>query len=269
MNLIEIERALIKRYRSKLYKPFVQAIDKYELIKPGDKIAVCISGGKDSLVLAKLFQEIKRHGKFEFDVKYLAMDPGYNDVNREALLKNCEILGIPVKVKESNIFKVAYDYGGEQPCYLCARMRRGFLYDFAKEEGCNKIALGHHFDDAIETTLLNMFYCGEFKTMMPKLKSTNHPGMELIRPMIKISERDIITYMNYCEIKALGCACKVSEGVVDSQRKEMKEFIVELRKKYPIADKCIFKSAENVNLNCVMGYKKGDTKFSFLDDYDE
>ena len=148
-------------------------------------------------------------------------------------------------------------------------MRRGFLYDFAKEEGCNKIALGHHFDDAIETTLLNMFYCGEFKTMMPKLKSTNHPGMELIRPMIKISERDIITYMNYCEIKALGCACKVSEGVVDSQRKEMKEFIVELRKKYPIADKCIFKSAENVNLNCVMGYKKGDTKFSFLDDYDE
>lgn len=268
MELQEIERALIKRYRSKLYRPFVEAIDEYELIKPGDKIAVCISGGKDSLAMAKLFQEIKKHGKVDFDVKYLVMDPGYNQENIDSLKKNCETLGIPIKIKESNVFKVAYDYGGQSPCYLCARMRRGFLYDFAKEEGCNKIALGHHFNDVIETTLLNLIYCGEIRTMLPKLKSTNHPGMELIRPMVKIQEKDIINFMQFSEIKAMACGCKVASGVVDSKRKEMKELVKQLKEKYPIADRCIYKAMENVNIECIIGYKKGETRHSFLDDYD-
>ena len=197
------------------------------------------------------------------------MNPGYNSENLEALISNAELMNIPIKIKESNIFNVAYDYGGESPCYLCARMRRGFLYDFAKEEGCNKIALGHHFNDVIETTLLNMIYCGEFKTMLPKLKSTNHPGMELIRPMVKIYEKDIITYMNYCEIKPMACGCKVSSGIVDSKRKEIKELIVELKKKYNIADRCIYKCAENVNLECVVGYKYKGKYHTFLDDYND
>lgn len=268
MKILEIERALIKRYRSKLYRPFVEAVDEYKLIKPGDKIAVCISGGKDSLVMAKLFQEIKKHGKVDFDVKYLVMNPGYSEENIESLKKNAEALGIPIQIKESNIFKVAYDYGGESPCYLCARMRRGFLYDYAKEEGCNKIALGHHFNDVIETTLLNLIYCGEIRTMLPKLKSTNHPGMELIRPMVKIQEKDIINFMAFCEISPMACGCKVAAGIVDSKRKEMKQLVKELKDKYPIADKCIYKAMENVNIECVLGYKKGKDRHSFLDDYD-
>lgn len=269
MNIQEIERALIKTYRTRVYRPFVEALDEYELIKPNDKIAVCISGGKDSLVMAKLFQEVKRHGKIDFEVKFLVMNPGYNEENLEALKKNAAILGIPIKIKDSNVFDVAYDYGGENPCYLCARMRRGFLYDYAKEEGCNKIALGHHFNDVIETTLLNMIYCGEIKTMLPKLKSTNHPGMELIRPMVKIQEKDIINYMKFCEIEPMACGCKVASGIIDSKRKEMKELVKSLKEKYPIADKCIYKSLDNINLECVLGYKKGQNKYSFLDDYDE
>ena len=268
MNHLEMERALIKRYRAKLYRPFVEALNDYDLIKDGDKIAVCISGGKDSLVMAKLFQEIKRHGKINFDLEFLVMNPGYNQENLDALINNCKLMDIPIKIKESNIFSVAYDYGGESPCYLCARMRRGFLYDFAKEQGCNKIALGHHFNDVIETTLLNMIYCGEFKTMLPKLKSTNHPGMELIRPMVKVYEKDIINYMAYCEIKAMSCGCKVAEGNVDSKRQEIKELVKELKKKYNIADKCIYKSAENVNLECVIGYKNNGKHHSFLENYD-
>lgn len=269
MTIQEIERALIKTYRTRLYRPFVEALDEYDLIKPNDKIAVCISGGKDSLVMAKLFQEVKRHGKIDFEVKYLVMNPGYNEENLEALKKNAEILGIPIKIKDSNVFSVAYDYGGENPCYLCARMRRGFLYDYAKEEGCNKIALGHHFNDVIETTLLNMIYCGEIKTMLPKLKSTNHIGMELIRPMVKIQEKDIISYMKFSGIEPMACGCKVASGVIDSKRKEMKELVKSLKEKYPIADKCIFKSLDNINLECVLGYKKGQNKYSFLDNYDE
>ena len=161
-----------------------------------------------------------------------------------------------------------FDYGGESPCYLCARMRRGFLYDYAKEEGCNKIALGHHFNDVIETTLLNLIYCGEIRTMLPKLKSTNHPGMELIRPMVKIQEKDIINFMAFCEISPMACGCKVAAGIVDSKRKEMKQLVKELKDKYPIADKCIYKAMENVNIECVLGYKKGKDRHSFLDDYD-
>ena len=238
MNIKDIEKSIIKKFRKEIWSQFVKAIKDYKLITDNDKIAVCISGGKDSFLLAKCMQEIIKHGKMNFELEFIVMNPGYKKEHLDNIISNAELLNIPIKIFNTDIFEVSDFLNSEKPCYMCARMRRGYLYNFAKELGCNKIALGHHFDDAIETTLLNMFYCGEFKTMMPKLKSTNHPGMELIRPMIKISERDIITYMNYCEIKALGCACKVSEGVVDSQRKEMKEFIVELRKKYPIADKC-------------------------------
>lgn len=269
MNLVDIERALIKRYRSKIYRPFVQAINKYDLIQENDKIAVCMSGGKDSFVLAKLFQELKRHGKINFDVVYISMNPGFNEINLTTLKKNCEIMGVPVIIKESNIFKVAHDLGGEQPCYLCAKMRRGFLYDFAKELGCNKIALGHHFNDVIETTLLNVIYSGTFKTMPPKLKSTNHPGMELIRPMVTIRESDIKNYINYCEIKPMNCGCSVASGELPSKRKFIKKLIEELKKDYVDCDKSIYNAAENVNLNCVMGWYLGTEKHSFLENYDK
>lgn len=269
MNITDIERALIKRYRSKLYRPFVQAINKYELLKEGDSVAVCMSGGKDSFVLAKLFQELKRHGKINFDVKYIVMNPGFNKANLDMLIKNAEIMQIPIIIKESNIFKVAYDLGKDHPCYLCAKMRRGFLYDFAKELGCNKIALGHHFNDVIETTLLNVIYSGTFKTMPPKLNSTNHPGMELIRPMVMIRENDIKNYINYCEITPMNCGCPVASGEIPSKRKKMKELINELKKDYVDCDKSIYNAAENVNLNCVMGWVLGDEKHSFLENYDK
>ena len=269
MNIIEIERAIIKRYRAKLYRPFVKAVNDYDLVKDGDKIAVCMSGGKDSFVLAKLFQEMKRHGKVAFDVKFLVMNPGFNEINLVTLKKNAETLGIPIQIKDSDIFRVAYEYGKGQPCYLCAKMRRGFLYDFAKEQGCNKIALGHHFDDIIETTLLNVLYSGTFKTMPPKLKSTNHPGMELIRPMAYIHEKDIKNYMDFCGVQAMNCGCAIASGELPSKRRMVKELIKDLKKDYKDVDKNIFSSAENVNLNCVLGWKKGEESFSFLDDYDK
>lgn len=267
MTIEEIEKALIKRYRTKLYSPFCQAISDYNLIEEGDKIAVCISGGKDSLVMAKLFQEIKRHGKVNFDIKFLVMNPGYNEENLNALKENAEKMGIPIIIKESNVFKVSELLGEGQPCYLCAKMRRGFLYDFAKEEGCNKIALGHHFNDVIETTLLNMFYAGTFKVMMPKLKSTNHQGMELIRPLYYVEEKSIINYMEYCEIKAMGCGCSVASGELPSKRREIKEFIAKRKKEFKDFDKSIFSAGENVNLNCVLGWTYKDKKYSFLDEY--
>lgn len=269
MEIREIERALIKRYRSKIYSKFVKAIEDYQLIKENDKIAVCISGGKDSLVMAKLFQEIKRHGKIKFDVSYLVMNPGFNKENLLRLKENADKLEIPIVIKESNIFHVSQLLGKDQPCYLCAKMRRGFLYDFAKEQGCNKIALGHHFNDVIETTLLNVLYSGTFKTMMPKLKSTNHLGMELIRPMVYIEEKDIRNYIEFCGIKAMNCGCNVANNELPSKRKEIKEIIKKIKKDFKDVDKCIYASAENVNLNCVMQWKLKDKKYSFLDYYDE
>lgn len=269
MTIKEMEQALIKRYRTKLYSKFVKAICDYELIQENDRIAVCMSGGKDSFVMAKLFQELKRHGKINFEVKYLVMNPGFNQENLETLKLNAEKMDIPIKIKESNIFHVSQLLGKDQPCYLCAKMRRGFLYDFAIEEGCNKIALGHHFNDVIETTLLNVLYAGTYKTMVPKLKSTNHPGMELIRPMVYIEEKDIINYMDFCEIKAMGCGCKVARGDLPSKRKEVKNLISEIKKTFKDVDKCIYASAENVNLNCVMKWYHKDKYHSFLDYYDE
>ncbi|MDD3171029.1 MAG: ATP-binding protein, partial [Bacilli bacterium] len=208
-------------------------------------------------------------GKIDFDVKYLVMNPGFNEENLIRLKENAEKMGIPIIIKESNVFHVSELLGKDQPCYLCAKMRRGFLYDFAIEQGCNKIALGHHFNDVIETTLLNILYAGTFKTMVPKLKSTNHPGMELIRPMVYIEEKDIINYIDYCEIKAMNCGCRIARSELPSKRREVKEMIKNLKKDFKDVEKCIYSSAENVNLNCVMKWHFKDKDYNFLDYYDE
>jgi len=268
MTVSEIERALIKTYRSKIYNKFIKAVVDFNLFSEGDCIGVCISGGKDSFVLAKLIQEYVRHGKVKIDAKYLVMDPGYSQENLELLKKNAEILGIPIQIKKSNVFEVAKAYGGEKPCYLCARMRRGFLYEFAKENGCNKIALAHHLNDVIETTLLNIFYSSTFKTMLPKLKSTNFENMELIRPLYYIEEKHIINFINYCNITPLNCGCDVASGKLDSKRREIKNLIKQLKEINPDIEKNIFNSANNVNLNCILGWTKDDKKYTFLDEYE-
>lgn len=268
----EIEHSIIKRYRKELWSRFVQAVKEYELIKEGDKIAVCISGGKDSFLMAKLFQEIQRHGKMHFDLKFIVMDPGYRAQNRELILGNAQKMEIPIEIFESPIFEVVEQAGGS-PCYLCARMRRGYLYEKAKSLGCNKIALGHHFDDVIETTLLSMFYGAEIKTMLPKLKSTSHPGMELIRPMYKIHEEDVIRWAKGNKLTFLNCACRFTERVAqkeeESKRREMKQLIKQLKNNYDRIDDNIFRSMHNINADSILGYKKGGKAHSFLDGYDE
>jgi|SRR5690554_479365 len=269
MDLINIERALITRYRDKLYRKFIKAIDEYDLIKKHDRIAVCISGGKDSLTLAKLFQEIERHKDYNISVKYIAMDPGFTKENLKALKDDCKKLGIPVDIKKSDVFAVSEKLGKDKPCYLCARMRRGFLYDYAQEQGCNKIALGHHFNDVIETILLNVLYGGEYKTMMPKLKAKNYRNMELIRPMVYIEEQDIANYIEYSQIKPMSCGCKFSLGNVDSKRKEVKELISKLKIQFNNVDMNIYRSAENVNIDYILGYKKANKKHLFLETYED
>lgn len=271
MEVKEIERNLIKKYRKKIWGPFVKGVCEYNLIEENDKIAVCISGGKDSFILAKCMQEIKRHGKINFELEFIVMNPGYRKENIDKIIENAKLLDIPIKIFESNIFEVAYKSGGS-PCYLCARMRRGFLYDTAKSLGCNKIALGHHYDDVLETILLNIFYAGEIKTMMPKLKSTNFENMELIRPLYFVKERDIINFKNYHNLEFLNCACKFteeSERESISKRKEMKELIEKYRKINEHVEDNIFSSVSNVNLDTVIGYKKNNIKHHFLDDYKE
>ena len=271
-----IERSIIKKYRKEIWCKFTKAINTYKLISDGDKIAVCISGGKDSMLMAKLFQEILRHGKKNFDVIFLVMNPGYNRENYDLIMKNARIMNIPVEVFESDIFDVTSVVDGS-PCYLCARMRRGALYAKAKELGCNKIALGHHYDDVIETILMGMLYGGQIQTMMPKLHSTNFEGMELIRPLYLIREEDIRHWCNYNELKFIACACKMTElrdaavnpGDV-SKRAEIKELIMQLREKSPYIESNIFKSVENVHLNAVISYKTNKTgRHHFLDTYDE
>ena len=270
---LEIERSIIKKFRKEIWSKFVKAIKEYELIKDNDKIMVCISGGKDSFLLAKCFQELKRHGKQNFEVEYVSMDPGYNEANRLLIEKNAKKMNIPIKIFESDIFDVANTIAGENPCYMCARMRRGYLYSKAKELGCNKIALGHHFNDVIETTLLSMFYGSEVKTMMSKLHSDNFPGLELIRPMYLIKEDDIIAWKKSNDLTFLNCACKFTEEAsVDeskSKRKEIKNLIKELKKVNPNIDNNIFKALDNVNLNCVIGTKINGEYHSFLEKYDE
>ena len=271
-ELALIERSIIKKYRKSIWAKFVQAIDEYKLIQEGDKVAVCISGGKDSMLMAKLFQELKKHWNINFEMIFLLMDPGYNEENRKKIEYNANKLGIPIQIFETDIFNAVYKEEGS-PCYLCARMRRGYLYREAKDRGCNKIALGHHFDDVIETTLMGMLYGGQVQTMIPKLKSDNVSGMELIRPMYKIKEEDINSWARHNDLDFIRCACRFTDGVYrnchDSKRNEMKELIKELRKTYPLIDSNIFKSMENVNINMVVGYKIGNKKYSFLDNYDK
>jgi tRNA(Ile)-lysidine synthase TilS/MesJ len=270
----EIERSIITKYRKDIWSKFVKGVSDYELIKENDKVMVCISGGKDSFLLAKCIQELQRHGKFKFDAYFVVMDPGYNELNRKMIEENAKVLDIPVEIFESDIFNVVNGVAEESPCYLCARMRRGYLYSKAKELGCNKIALGHHFDDFIETTLLSMFYGAEVKTMMPKLHSDNFKGLELIRPLLLIKEKDIISWKNHNELTFINCACKFTEknnieNAGTSKRKEMKELIKNLKKINPDIDHNIFKALENVNMNCILGWHKDGENHSFLDEYDK
>lgn len=268
----EIERSIIKTYRKELWAKFVRALDDYELLSPNDKVCVCISGGKDSMILAKLFQELHRHSKFEFELKFLMMNPGYNKENLDLIMHNLEVLNIPAHIVESNIFEVANSQE-KNPCYLCARMRRGVLYKAAKELGCNKIALGHHYDDVIETTLMNMLNSGSFQTMVPKLHSLNFEGMELIRPMYMIREKDIIKWANHNELNFIQCACKFTEELhnnvdeISSKRYETKELIQSLLSYNELVEQNIFMAAHNVNIDMVVGYKKDGVIHNFKDEY--
>lgn len=269
----QAERSIIKKYRREIWIPFVAAIKEYQLIQEGDKIAVCISGGKDSMLMAKCVQHLQKYSEFPFEAEYLVMDPGYNAVNRQRIVDNAEALNLPIKIFETKIFDIVANVE-QSPCYLCAKMRRGHLYKNAQDLGCNKIALGHHFDDVIETVLMSMLYGGEFKTMMPKLHSTNYPGMELIRPMYMVKEADIIAWKRYNELQFIQCACRFTENCVlgdnggGSKRQEMKELVKKFRKTNPNIDKNIFHSIHNVNLETVIGYHVGDEQHSFLNDYD-
>ena len=272
----EVEKSLRKKFRKEIWSKFTKAVNTYELVKPGDKIAVCISGGKDSMLMAKCFQELKLHDKFDFDVKFLVMDPGYSPRNRQVIEENARILNIPITVFESDIFESVYNIE-KSPCYLCARMRRGHLYAYAKELGCNKIALGHHYDDVIETILMGMLYGAQVQTMMPKLHSTNFEGMELIRPLYLIREDDIKHWRDYNKLHFIQCACRFTDtcttcnrdGSSQSKRMETKNIIAELKKINPFIESNIFKSVENVNLSTVIAYKKDGVKHHFLDTYDK
>lgn len=269
MEIKEIEKSIIKKFRKNIWSRFIDAINDFKMINENDKIAVCISGGKDSFLLAKCMQEIKKHGKVDFDLKFIVMDPGYSNEVKELINENAKRLGIDINVLKTTIFNTVDTIDEDKPCYLCARMRRGYLYDYAKKLGCNKIALGHHFDDAIETILLNVIYAGEMKTMMPKLKSTNFKGMELIRPLYYVREADIIAWANYCDLKFINCACKYSaKENNDSKRVEMKRLISNFRKTSPYIETNIMKSAFNVNIDSVIGYKKDGIKHNFIEEYD-
>ena len=266
-----IERSINKKYRKSIWNPFVGAIKRYKLINPGDKIAVCISGGKDSMLTAKLMQELHRHSEIPFELEFLVMDPGYSDVNRQKIVSNAALLEIPVKIFETDIFEVV-SKTDRSPCYLCARMRRGHLYMQAQSLDCNKIALGHHFSDVVETVLMGMLYGSQVQTMMPKLKSKNFAGMELIRPMYGVHEDDVISWVRYNKLEFLQCACRFTEDVsknhTDSKRQEMKELLKQLKKGHKDVEKCIFQSIHMVNLDTVIGYKLNNVEHSFLDDYD-
>lgn len=268
----EIERSINKKFHKGIWSRFTSALNDYDLIQSGDKIAVCISGGKDSWLMAKLFQELKRHNKFPFEVEYIVMDPGYNPANRALIESNAKLLNVPITIFESAIFESVVHIE-KSPCYICARMRRGYLYSKAKELGCNKIALGHHYDDVIETILMGMLYGGQVQTMMPKLHSTNFEGMELIRPMYLIREEDIIRWVNYNDLSFLQCACKFTEQAATagqeslSKRKEIKAMIKEMHRINPQVESNIFRSVEKVNLDTVIGYKKNSIVHNFLEDY--
>ena len=267
--LKDIERSIVKTYRKHIWSKFIKAIKDYQLIEEGDKIAVGISGGKDSILMAKLFQELQRHSQIKFEVVFLAMDPGYHPDIKKLLIENCEYLNIPIHMYDSGIFDVVDKMAKDYPCYLCARMRRGSLYAKAQEFGWNKIALGHHYNDVIETTMLNILYAGNFKTMLPKLKSKNFENLELIRPMYYIEEKYIKRFINNSGIWPLNCACMVAAERVGNKRYEIKDLIEKLKENFDGVEKSIFKAAENVSMDGILGWQKGNQKFSFLDIYDE
>ena len=270
-----VELSIRKKFKKKIWSKFTKAVREYELVKEGDRIAVCISGGKDSMLMAKLFQELKRHNKFNFEVKFLVMDPGYSPENRKVIEENARKMKIPIQIFESNNFESVFEIE-KSPCYICARMRRGYLYNFAQQMGCNKIALGHHYDDVIETILMGMLYSAQVQTMMPKLHSTNFEGMELIRPMYLIREDDIKAWRDYNDLHFIQCACKFTDTCTtcnneenQSKRMEIKKLIAELKKTNPFVEGNIFKSVENVNLDTVVGYKAKGVRHNFLDTYDD
>lgn len=275
-RLERIEKSIRKKFHKELFSKFAKAINTYELVQENDHIAVCISGGKDSMLMAKLFQELKRHNKFAFELTFLVMDPGYSKENRQAIERNAKLMNIPITIFESNIFNTV-DVIEKSPCYLCARMRRGYLYSKAKELGCNKIALGHHYDDVIETILMGMLYGGQVQTMMPKLHSSNFDGMELIRPLYLIREKDIIHWRDYNDLYFLQCACHFTDtcsscrddGTSASKRLEIKKLIASLKEVNPFVESNIFKSVENVNLDTIITYKEKGVRHSFLEHYDE
>lgn len=266
-SLETIERAIIKRYRKRIWSKFTKAINEYELLESGDKVGVAISGGKDSLLLAKLIQELNRHSKYDFEVEYLAMDPGYNKENRKRLEDYCDYLNIPVKIYDSDVFEVSEKLSKNNPCYMCARMRRGFLYSTAQDLGCNKLALGHHFNDVIETTMLNITMAGSFKTMLPKLRADNFENMELIRPLYWVREEDIIRWRDYSGLEPLDCACEVAAEKTSSSRFMVKEWIEKMKEFNDVVDINIFHAAENINMDMVLGWKDEDGDHSFMDQY--
>ena len=270
-----IERSISKKFRASIWRPFIEGIKRYELISEGDNIAVCISGGKDSMLLAKLMQALNRHSDFPFELKFIVMDPGYNEINLQKIIANAVILEIPISIFQSNIFETVVKTD-RSPCYLCARMRRGFLYTHAQKLGCNKIALGHHFSDVIETALMNMFYGSEFGTMMPKLRSQNYEGMELIRPMYCVHEEAIISWAWYNKLSFIKCACPLSDNcnIFDasggaSKRQEVKALLKQLKRDNKDVEKSIFKSLHRVNLDTVLGYRLNEKEYSFLDAWNE
>ena len=280
---VNIERSIIKEYRKTIWRPFVKGLQEYEMIQDGDRVAVCISGGKDSMLLAKCLQQLKRQSNTKFELEFIVMDPGYQPENRKLVEENAALMNIPVRIFDSDIFDIVVDVD-QSPCYLCARMRRGYLYSHAKELGCNKIALGHHFDDVIETILMGILYGGQINTMMPKLHSTNFSGMELIRPLYFVKEEDILAWRDSNHLHFLQCACRFTEQIAKeraaageavnggdivhtSKRQEMKELIARLRKNSPFIDANIMKSVENINLDACLGYVQKGVRHHFLETY--
>ncbi|SKC61263.1 tRNA(Ile)-lysidine synthase TilS/MesJ [[Eubacterium] yurii] len=266
-SLDEIKRSIIKKYRKELWNKFTKAIRNYELVSEGDKIAVAISGGKDSMLMAKLFQELKEHGNVNFDVEFVVMDPGYHKDIRKLLEENCKYLEIPIKIFDTDVFAIADKIAGDYPCYMCAKMRRGALYNIAEQLNCNKLALGHHFNDVIETTMLNVLYAGSYKTMLPKLKSKNFDSIELIRPLFLIEEKSIIKYTQNAGLHMLNCACMIAAKKTGSKRYEVKELIENMKRTNPNVDKNIFASAQNVYTDCILGYNLDGKSHSYLENY--
>ena len=267
--LEDIERCIVKRYKKHIWSKFLKAINDYKLISDGDRIAVAISGGKDSLLMAKMFQELKKYSNINFELVFLAMDPGYRDDIRVKLEELCEYLNIPVKIFESGIFRITDEIARDNPCYMCARMRRGALYNKAEELGCNKLALGHHYDDVIETTMMNILCSGNFKTMLPKIKSSKSGEMQIIRPLYYIREEYIKRFVRYTGIEPLDCACTVTSKKAGNKRYEIKELIASLSENFDNVEKSIFKAAQNVNIDSVLGWEKDGVKHSFMEEFDE